>query len=82
MWKYFVSRFLKVKDSSVKMNGQNKARKVQIRPKQTTSTTVNEEARKQREAKRKQMIEERRKAMKAQQNQQKESIEIFVPESS
>lgn len=73
-----------MKESEEKVNGKSKAvRKVQIRPKQAASTSsANEEARKAREAKRKQMIEERRKAMRAQQNQQKESIEIFVPESS
>lgn len=44
-------------------------------------SAANEEARKKREAQRKQMIEERRRAMKAQ-NRAVESIEIFVPECS
>ncbi|XP_049822340.1 uncharacterized protein LOC109599490 [Aethina tumida] len=41
---------------------------------------INEDARKQRELERKKMIEEKRRAMKAQQGQR--DIEIFVPESS
>ncbi|XP_015836693.2 uncharacterized protein vlc isoform X1 [Tribolium castaneum] len=55
-----------------------KAKKIVNRVKATSQAS--EEARKKREAQRKQMIEERRKAMKAQ--KPVESIEIFVPESS
>ncbi|KAJ3648752.1 hypothetical protein Zmor_020530 [Zophobas morio] len=62
-----------------KASTNGKTRKVVNRVKPTS--TVNEEARKKREAQRKQMIEERRKAMKAQ-NKPVESIEIFVPETS
>ncbi|KAK4884160.1 hypothetical protein RN001_000431 [Aquatica leii] len=43
---------------------------------------VNSAASKEREAKRKQLIEERRKAMRQQKQTSKENIEIFVPESS
>lgn len=56
-----------------------KAKKVVNRVKPTSAAS--EEARKKREAQRKQVIEERRKAMKAAQKPI-ESIEIFVPESS
>lgn len=63
-------------------NGTTKPKKIVNRPVRPNSA-ANEEARKQREAQRKKMIEERRKAMKAQQNTEKtENIEIFVPESS
>ncbi|XP_044265366.1 uncharacterized protein LOC123011795 [Tribolium madens] len=55
-----------------------KAKKVVNRVKPMSAAS--EEARKKREAQRKHMIEERRKAMKAQ--KPLESIEIFVPESS
>nr|CAH7718061.1 unnamed protein product [Callosobruchus chinensis] len=66
-------------DKSLK-NGSLKTKKTAAaRPK---TTTVNDEARKQREAQRKKMIEERRKAMKAQKNATIGNIEIFVPESS
>ncbi|KAJ8937299.1 hypothetical protein NQ314_011938, partial [Rhamnusium bicolor] len=70
-------------DHKVKTNGTIgtvKTRKITNRPKPMTA--ANEEARKQRETQRKKMIEERRKAMKAQQSKPRESIEIFVPESS
>ncbi|KAF5307473.1 hypothetical protein FQR65_LT06828 [Abscondita terminalis] len=58
----------------------NKTRKnVRLpRPGNTTSS----EASKEREAKRKQLIEERRKAMRQHKQNAKENIEIFVPESS
>lgn len=63
-------------------NGTTKPKKNVNRPVRPSSA-ANEEARKQREAQRKKMIEERRKAMKAQQNTEtRENIEIFVPESS
>lgn len=45
------------------------------------STAGSEELKKQRDAQRKQMMEDRRKAMKSQ-KQPSQSIEIFVPESS
>lgn len=45
------------------------------------STAGSEELKKQRDAQRKQMMEERRKAMKTQ-KQAAQSIEIFVPETS
>ncbi|RZC36099.1 GKAP domain containing protein [Asbolus verrucosus] len=66
-------------ESQNKTNTNGKTRKVVNRIKPTSAAS--EEARKKREAQRKQMIEERRKAMKAQ-NKPLESIEIFVPESS
>lgn len=62
------------------LNGTAKPKKAVSRPRPTS--TANEEARKQREAQRRKIIEERRKAMKAQQSKPGESIEIFVPESS
>lgn len=62
------------------INGTTKTKKVINRPVKPNSA-ANDEARKQREAQRRKMIEERRKAMKAQQNTT-ENIEIFVPESS
>lgn len=63
-------------------NGSIKPKKLVNRPVRPNSA-ANEEARKQREAQRKKMIEERRRAMKAQQNvEARENIEIFVPESS
>ncbi|KAJ8963089.1 hypothetical protein NQ318_018553 [Aromia moschata] len=63
------------------VNGTTKAKKVVSRPRPTSA--AHEEARKQREVERKRMIEERRKAMKAAQlSKPRESIEIFVPESS
>lgn len=65
-------------ESKASTNNVTRPKKI-TRPK--VSTSVNEEVRKQRELERKKMIEERRKAMKAQQKP-KESIEIFVPESS
>ncbi|CAH1970809.1 unnamed protein product [Acanthoscelides obtectus] len=67
------------KDKALK-NGAVKTKKaVAVRPK---TTAGNDETRKQREAQRKKMIEDRRKAMKAQKNATNGSIEIFVPESS
>lgn len=60
-------------------NGTAKPKKVINRSR--PNSAANEELRKQREAERKKLIEERRKAMKAQQKP-RESIEIFVPESS
>lgn len=64
-------------------NGTVKPKKVVSRPIRPNSA-ANEEARKQRETQRKKLIEERRKAMKAaQQNTEtRAKIEIFVPESS
>lgn len=56
----------------------NKTRKAVNRPRPTNA--ANEEARKQREAQRKQLIEARRKAMREQ--KQNQNIEIYVPESS
>lgn len=67
-------------ENKVNTNGTAKPKKAVSRPRPTSA--ANEEARKQREAQRKKMIEERRKAMKAQQSKPRESIEIFVPESS
>ncbi|KAB0803276.1 hypothetical protein PPYR_00246 [Photinus pyralis] len=46
------------------------------------TSKTNIEANKEREAKRKQLLEERRKAMRQQKQNMKENIEIFVPESS
>ncbi|CAH0550040.1 unnamed protein product [Brassicogethes aeneus] len=72
-----------VKPTKSPMNGSSSgksARKGPIRVRQAPS--VNEEARKQREAERKKMIEERRKAMKSQNQNHTQNIEIFVPESS
>lgn len=46
------------------------------------SSKTNIEANKEREIKRKQLLEERRKAMRQQKQNTKENIEIFVPESS
>lgn len=73
-------------DSKAVTNGATKPKKLVNRPIRPNSA-VNEETRKQREAQRKKMIEERRKAMKAHQQHQQntvttENIEIFVPESS
>jgi hypothetical protein len=62
-----------------KASANGKSKKVVNRIKPVSA--ANEEARKKREAQRKQMIEERRRAMKAQ-NRAVESIEIFVPECS
>nr|CAI5849824.1 unnamed protein product [Callosobruchus analis] len=68
------------KEEKSMKNGTLKTKKATaIRPK---STAGNDEARKQREAQRKKMIEDRRKAMKAQKNATIGNIEIFVPESS
>lgn len=62
-----------------KTNGTKKVRKPTstVRP----TTAGSEKLRKQRDAQRKQMMEDRRKAMKVQ-KQDKEGIEIFVPETS
>lgn len=64
-----------------KTNGTNRVKKV-VRSKPNPEA---EQARKQREAQRKQLMEARKKAMreqKQQQNASQKSIEIFVPESS
>ncbi|XP_060521790.1 uncharacterized protein LOC132699207 isoform X2 [Cylas formicarius] len=68
------------KKGPTKVNGASKAsRKGVSKPKATS--TVTDEARKQREEQRKRLIEERRKAMKAQRTN-RSNIEIFVQESS
>nr|XP_023025942.1 uncharacterized protein LOC111513950 [Leptinotarsa decemlineata] len=59
----------------------SKPRKVVARPSNKPSSAASEEARKQREAQRRKMIEDRRKAMKiAQQNEPR--IEIYVPDAT
>lgn len=60
----------------------NKPRKILTNRAKPATNQVNEEARKEREIKRKQMLEERRKAMRSQKQNAKENIEIFVPQSS
>lgn len=64
-----------------KSNGTNRVKKIVVRSKPNPEA---EQARKQREAQRKQLMEARKKAMREQkqQNSSKKSIEIFVPESS
>lgn len=64
---------------STTLNGSTRFKKPANRPK--TNSAANEEARKHREAERKRILEERRKAMKAAQ-QNKPTIEIFVPDNA
>lgn len=62
-----------------KVSNNNKVRKPAAPRVQSAGA---EEARKKREAQRKQMIEDRRKAMRQQKQMPRQSIEIYVPESS
>ncbi|CAG9821659.1 unnamed protein product [Phaedon cochleariae] len=62
-------------------NGTAKSRRAVVAPpKARVPTAASEEARRQREAQRKKLIEDRRRAMRESKSQ--ESIEIFVPETS
>lgn len=64
-------------------NGTSKTRKTLINRASRPNSAANDEARKQREVQRKKMIEDKRKAMKLQQqNERRDCIEIFIPESS